>query len=856
MDKIKQFFRWCIKQLRRFWPWYKSLYQGKAWYTKALIGFCSFLISFIVYLGMVDMNFLWLFGKSPGYFSGIMDPQTSEASEIYSADGKLIGKFFNENRTPVKYEEVNPIFFKELIDTEDERFYKHFGIDPIGLFAAMKDAVVHRGGRGASTITQQLAKNMFRVRSQYSTGLLGKIPGLKILIVKSKEWIIATKLETVYSKKEIITMYANTVDFGNNSFGIKTAAKTYFNTTPRDLTAEQAAVLVGMLKATSYYNPRNNPKNSLARRNVVLDNLYHHGDISRQVCDSLKNIPIKLDFKVEENYDGQAKYFREAVANYLKDWCQANGYDLYSSGLKIYTTIDTRMQKYAEEAARKQMKQVQQNFNNHWSIYRNQSTNWLRQEPWQDENHKVIPNFIQQIAERQPFYKALLAKYPNNIDSVNYYYKEWKHPVKLFDYDKGTIVKEMTSEDSIKYMTTFMHCAFLAMEPQTGAVKAWVGDIDFASWKYDKVTAMRQPGSTFKLFVYTEAMNQGLTPCDKRRDEYISMQVFDKKKNKEVTWTPGNANGSFSGDSIPLKGAFARSINSIAVRLGQEMGIPRIIETAKRMGITSPLDDAPSLALGSSDVSLLEMVNAYCVIADNGRHHDPVLVTRIVDKDGNEVYVGPTKSETVIPYKSAFLMQQMLQGGLKEPGGTSQSLWGYVGNYRDTEFGGKTGTSNNHSDAWFMGVSPKLVVGAWVGGEYRSIHFRTGALGQGARTALPICGYFLQALFKDPAFKQYHGKFDKPHDSDITSDMYLCPSYYQAAKRDTTVADSTVMEEEVMLDEDGNPVNSNATEVGEATNREPKDGHEKANKEAAKPQEGKKEKKRKATEQQVNLDDI
>ena len=856
MDKIKQFFRWCIKQLRRFWPWYKSLYQGKAWYTKALIGFCSFLISFIVYLGMVDMNFLWLFGKSPGYFSGIMDPQTSEASEIYSADGKLIGKFFNENRTPVKYEEVNPIFFKELIDTEDERFYKHFGIDPIGLFAAMKDAVVHRGGRGASTITQQLAKNMFRVRSQYSTGLLGKIPGLKILIVKSKEWIIATKLETVYSKKEIITMYANTVDFGNNSFGIKTAAKTYFNTTPRDLTAEQAAVLVGMLKATSYYNPRNNPKNSLARRNVVLDNLYHHGDISRQVCDSLKNIPIKLDFKVEENYDGQAKYFREAVANYLKDWCQDNGYDLYSSGLKIYTTIDTRMQKYAEEAARKQMKQVQQNFNNHWSIYRNQSTNWLRQEPWQDENHKVIPNFIQQIAERQPFYKALLAKYPNNIDSVNYYYKEWKHPVKLFDYDKGTIVKEMTSEDSIKYMTTFMHCAFLAMEPQTGAVKAWVGDIDFASWKYDKVTAMRQPGSTFKLFVYTEAMNQGLTPCDKRRDEYISMQVFDKKKNKEVTWTPGNANGSFSGDSIPLKGAFARSINSIAVRLGQEMGIPRIIETAKRMGITSPLDDAPSLALGSSDVSLLEMVNAYCVIADNGRHHDPVLVTRIVDKDGNEVYVGPTKSETVIPYKSAFLMQQMLQGGLKEPGGTSQSLWGYIGNYRDTEFGGKTGTSNNHSDAWFMGVSPKLVVGAWVGGEYRSIHFRTGALGQGARTALPICGYFLQALFKDPAFKQYHGKFDKPHDSDITSDMYLCPSYYQTAKRDTTAADSTVMEEEVMLDEDGNPVNSNATEVGEATNREPKDGHEKANKEAAKPQEGKKEKKRKATEQQVNLDDI
>ena len=609
--KIKRFFSWCIRLLRNFWPWYKGLYKGRAWYTKTLIGIVSCIVAFFVYLGMVDMNFLWLFGKSPGYFSGIMAPQTSEASEIYSADGKLIGKYFNENRTPVKYEEVNPVFFRALIDTEDERFYKHFGIDPIGLFGAIKDAVLHHDGRGASTITQQLAKNMFRVRSQYSTGILGKVPGLKMLIIKSKEWIIATKLETVYSKKEIITMYANTVDFGNNSYGIKTAAKTYFNTTPLNLTTEQAAVLVGMLKATSYYNPKTNPEHSLARRNTVLTNMYKHGDLKREACDSLKEIPIKLDFKVEENYDGQAKYFREAIANYLKDWCEENGYDLYSSGLKIYTTIDTRMQKYAEDAARKQMKQVQQNFNNHWSIYRNQSSNWLRQEPWQDENHHVIPNFIQQIAERQPFYKALIARFPNNPDSVNYYYKEWKHPVKVFDYDKGTVVKEMTSEDSIKYMTTFMHCAFLAMEPQTGAVKAWVGDIDFDSWKYDKVTAMRQPGSTFKLFVYTEAMNQGLTPCDKRRDEYISMQVYDKKQHKEVTWTPGNANGSFSGDSMPLKSAFAKSINSVAVRLGQEMGIKRIIETAKKMGIVSPLDDEPSLALGSSDVTLLEMVNAY-----------------------------------------------------------------------------------------------------------------------------------------------------------------------------------------------------------------------------------------------------
>lgn len=853
MNKLKRFGAWLWRKLRGIWPWYKGLYQGKAWYVKTLVAIASCIIALIIYLGAVDINFLWLFGKSPGFFSGIMNPQTSEASEIYSADGKLIGKFFNENRTPVEYEEVNPDFFHALVDTEDERFYKHIGIDPIGLFGAVKDAVFRHDARGASTITQQLAKNMFRVRSQYSTGLLGKVPGLRILIVKSKEWIIALKLETVYTKKEIITMYANTVDFGANSYGIKTAAKTYFNTTPKDLTTDQAAVLVGMLKATTYYNPKTNPENSLARRNVVLNNMVLHGDLSHERFEELKAQPIKLDFKVEENYDGQAKYFRGAVANHLKEWCEEEGYDLYSSGLKIYTTIDTRMQKYAEDAARKQMKQVQQNFNNHWDIHRKQDKKWLRQEPWQDENHKVIPNFIQGIAERQPFYKALIAKFPNNPDSVNYYYREWVHPVKVFDYDKGTVTKMMTSEDSIKYMTTFLHCAFVAMEPQTGAVKAWVGDIDFDTWKYDKVTAERQPGSTFKLFVYTEAMNQGLTPCDKRRDEYISMDVYDKKKHEMTKWTPSNANGSFSGDSMPLKSAFAKSINSVAVRLGQEMGIKRIIETAQKMGITSPLEDTPALALGASDVNLLDMANAYCVVANNGKRHAPVLVTRIVDRDGKEVYKTPETEEQVIPYKSAFLMQQLLQGGMREPGGTSQSLWGYVGDFRDTEFGGKTGTTNNHSDAWFMGVSPKLVVGAWVGGEYRSIHFRTGALGQGSRTALPICGYFLQALFQDPAFLHYHGKFEKPKDADITRDMYTCASYVPVAKVDTTLIDSLATSEEILLDENGNPIIKEATtDEGNDPMTEveaPTTGTEKKEKD-------KKKEKSKPQEQVINFDDL
>ena len=763
---------------------------------KTITAIVSMIVLLFLYLGAVDINFLWLFGKSPGYFSGIRDPQTSQASEIYSADGVLIGKFFNENRTPVKYDEVSKDFWRALIDTEDERFYSHMGVDPIGIFGAVKDALLHHDGRGASTITQQLAKNMFRVRSQYSTGLLGKVPGLKILIVKSKEWIIATKLETIFTKEEIITMYANTVDFGSNAFGIKTAAKTYFNTTPKDLTTEQAAVLVGMLKATTYYNPLANPENSLRRRNVVLQNMVTHNDLSQERCDSLMQLPIKLEYKVENNYDGKALYFRQAVADYLKSWCMENNYDLYSSGLKIYTTIDTRMQKYAEDAAIKQMKQVQRNFRNHWG----------NNDPWIDETGKVIPNFIEDIAKRQPFYKALLAKFPNEPDSINYYLNK-PHKVKLFDYENGTIEMEMSSLDSIRYMVKFMHCAMIAMEPQTGAVKAWVGDIDYKSWKYDKVTAMRQPGSTFKLFVYTEAMNQGLTPCDKRRDEYISMQVYDAKKHEMTTWTPGNANGTFSGDSMPLKSAFAKSINSVAVRLGQEMGIKRIIDTAHKMGIKSRLDDAPALALGSSDVNLLELANSYCTISNNGKHHEPVLVTRIVDKDGNEVYRGPETEEQAISYKSAFLMQQLLKGGMLEPGGTSQSLWGYVGNFKDTEFGGKTGTSNNHSDAWFMCVSPKLVVGAWVGGEYRSIHFRTGALGQGSRTALPICGYFLESVLSDPAFAQYRAKFDKPNDDNITSDMYTCQSYYHSAVADTTEKDSAIVTtEEIILDENGNPI--------------------------------------------------
>lgn len=758
IENIKRLLSKVKQILKRFGHWYVHRFKGQPWWYKAIAGIISFVVFVILYFTAVNLNFLWLFGKSPTIHS-IMHPETSEASELYSEDSVLIGKYFNENRTPVEYEEINPVFFKALIDTEDERFYSHHGIDFQGLFAAFKD-ILKGHARGASTLTQQLVKNMFRVRTQYSTGLLGKIPGVKILIMKSKEWVLAVELEMFYEKKEILTMYANTVDFGSNAFGIKTAAKTYFNTTPKDLTAEQAAVLVGLLKATSTYNPRINPENSIMRRNVVLDNMQKHGHLTKQECDSIKKLPLGLNYKVETVYDGKALYFREAVANYLRQWCKDNGIDLYSAGLKIYSTLNYKMQKYAEEALVKQMRTVQRNFRNHWGD----------QDPWRDENHNVIPNFIEDLAKKTDHYKALSQKYDNE-DSI-FYYLNQKHKVKLFDYD-GEKEEEMSTIDSIRYMVKFMHAGFVSMEPQNGHVKAWVGDIDFKSWKYDKVTAMRQPGSTFKLFVYTEAMNQGLTPCDRRLDDYISLDVMNEKGELEP-WRPHNANGYFTGDSIPLLAAFAQSINSVAVRVGMEVGTSNIVKTAHNMGIKSPLHDTPSISLGSSDVNLLELVNAYSTVVDDGRVHEPVLVTKIVDRHGKVIYTAKDESHQAIPYRSAFFMQQLLQGGLREYGGTSMALWRFVRKFdKSTSFGGKTGTSNNHSDAWFVGVTPWLVSGAWVGGEYRSIHFRTGALGQGSRTALPIVGYYLESVLDDPQFSKYRRKFPNPKE-DIDRSCYSC----------------------------------------------------------------------------------
>ena len=749
--------------MRAFWRWYKSIYVGRPWYVKAFSAFASLVVFLLVYSVMVFFNVFWLFGKSPS-ISSIMNPKTSNASYVYSADGQLLCKFFDENRSPVKYEEVSPLFFKALIDTEDERFYDHSGVDFAGMMGAAKDLVVHRRARGASTITQQLVKNMFKVRTEYSTGLLGKIPGLSIVIMKTKEILLAFAIEARFSKEEIITMYANTVDFGNGAYGIKTAARTYYNTSPDSLTVDQSATLVGLLKATSNYNPKRNPQRSMKRRNVVLHNMVLHGDLDNATFQRLKNEPTALHFTVENATTGRAQYFRNAIDGdeQLKQWREEHNVNFYTDGLKIYTTLDSRMQQHAEDAVLEKMYEIQQRFNQRWG-----------DDPcWVDEQGNVVPGFVESVAKKTPYYNVLASRYPNHPDSVTYYMNQ-KREMRMFKYEKrdGKVVASsqimnISPMDSVAYMLHFMHAGLVAMDPRTGFVKAWVGDIDYKTWQYDKVTSMRQSGSTFKLFVYAAAMEQGLTPCDTELDEVFHWNVYNEDKGVMEDYSPHNANGNCTGNQMSFREAFARSINIVAVRVGKRVGFSNVRATAETMGIKSPLrpdnanEDKPAMCLGSMDVNLLEMVNGYCTVANYGKHIDPVLVTRIVKTNphGEEEviydYMEEVNANKAISARAAFFMQKLLGAGLTDAGGTSQSLTDYVDPYTSTtDFGGKTGTSNNYSDAWFVGTSPNLVAGVWVGGEYRSIHFTSGSQGQGSRTALPICGKFFEKVWGDPRLR-------------------------------------------------------------------------------------------------------
>ena len=735
----------------------------KKWYVKILIVLLGIVLNFFVLLWAVDVNFLWLFGNSPSV-DEIGQGILPEASVIYSADNKIIGKFFTENRSEVKFDELPEDLINTLVSTEDERFYSHYGIDFQGLFSALKDIVFNSKKRGASTITQQLVKNLYKTRTtKYSHGLLGRIPGIKTLVAKLKEWIVAFKIEMRFSKQEILVMYFNTVDFGSNAFGIKTAAKTYFNKLPENLKVEEDAVLIGLLKATTTYNPKLNPKNSLKRRNTVLQNMVKNGFLTQKQYDSLSQIPIKLDFSVEDNYDGVALHFRDQLSGYLKEWLKETGKNLYCDGLKIYVTIDSSMQAYAEEAAKMQMKSLQDSFNIHWR----------GRNPWCDAYHKEIPNFIENIAHKLPQFQKFIKQGYDTLKAMEELNKP--HKLTVFDYKEGQKDTTLSTLDSIRYMVKFLHCALVAIEPQTRHIKAWVGDLDFKFWKYDKVTALRQPGSTFKLFDYTEAMRQGFSPCDERKDQYVVWPVWDKGKRKQ--WIPHNADGICTDTVYSLRAAFARSINTVAVQVSKEVGIENICKTAHAMGITTPLNDTmPSTCLGGNDVTLLDLTNSYCTVMADGEYQAPVLVTKILDKNGEIIYTAPEHTIQALDYETAFLMQTMLKGAMTEHHCTSGYLWRYVRDWYNTcGFGGKTGTSNNHSDGWFIGVTPGLVSGVWVGGEFRSIHFRGGEIAGGNFTALPVCGKFLQKVLSDTAFSRYQQKFPAPQTK--ISRNYNCKAY-------------------------------------------------------------------------------
>jgi penicillin-binding protein 1A len=711
--------------------------------------FLGFVFYFWLYTRLVSMNFLWLFGSMPD-LEKLENPKQVIASELYSADGVLLGKYFRENRSPVAYEDINPIMVKALIATEDVRFYEHSGID-LNSLISIPIYLLKGDNRGGSTLTQQLAKNLFKTRNDASKGVLGYVPLLNTMIIKTKEWIMATRLEKTFTKEEILTMYLNTVDFGSNSFGIKVACSTFFACSPKELGIAQAATLVGLLKAPTSYSPVLNPEKSLERRNVVLGQLLKYQIITETAFDSLSTLPLVVNYKQETQNDGSGTYFRSVVGNYLRDWCKKNGLDLYADGLKIYTTLNSRIQAHAEAAVDSQMKVLQDKFYKHWK----------GKNPWVDDKDNEIPGFIEKVAKRTDYYIYLKKKYEGDKDSIEFHMNR-KRKMRVFAWrgDRDTILSPI---DSIRYYKHFLQCGMMTMDPFSGQILAWVGGINFKYFKYDHVyQSKRQPGSTFKPFVYCAAIDKGMSPCDKMIDQRVFINYYDRWLKKDTVWSPRNSDWVFTGEEMTLRRAMAKSVNSITAQLVQKIGAQAVIEYAHKLGIQSRLDTIPSVGLGSSDVSLYEMIGAYSTFLNKGVWTEPIFVTRIEDKNGNLIHEFVPQRKHAISEETAWLMLHMLKGGLEEPGGTSQALFQHGGLFKGNEFGGKTGTSSNHSDGWFMGVTKNLVSGVWVGGDDRSIHFRTSALGEGARTACPVYGIYMEKLYEDKETGVKMGYFPTP----------------------------------------------------------------------------------------------
>lgn len=719
-----------------------------------------FIYFVIIFFSAIELNFLWLFGYSPD-MNDIKTPTLSLSSEVYYADGTLIGRYYKENRSPVEFKSISPNIINALIATEDVRFYHHHGVDFYSFFSSVL-STAKGDRRGGSTITQQLAKNLFETRKKKSQGYVRRIPFIRTIVYKCKEWLTAFKIEHVYNKEQILTLYLNTVPFGNNSFGIKTASLKIFNKTPDAVNPAEAATLVGMLKATSTYNPINNPKHSLERRNIVLGQMLKYGYLKKTEYDTSVQKPLKLDLSYVENEGQGDSYLRQAVGRWLRKWLKSNDYDLYQDGLKIYTTIDSRMQQYAEQAVAEKMKMLQKRFDNLWG----------KKNPWRDSNGDEIVDFLLKAEQRLPIYALLQKKYAGNTTLINQYFQQPKR-MKVFTWN-GEKDTTFSSVDSIKYYTRILNTGMMTLEPVSGKIKVWVGGIDHKYFNYDHVNqSRRQAGSTFKPFAYLTALDNGFNPCDKFTDKPVSIKYMDN--GRPQVWEPKNADFRFSYQEMSLRWAMGKSVNSITAQVTEQVGWDKIVAYAHRCGIESPLKSVPSVSLGSNDVSVYEMVRAYSTFLNKGDKIDPLLVTKITDQGGNVLDEFTLKSEKAINPETAWLMLYMFRGGMEEPGGTSQALWEYPGLWKkENQIGGKTGTSSNYVDGWYMGITKNLVTGVWVGADDRSVHFTSSETGEGSHTALPIFARFMEKVYADKNSGYTYGMFPKPWVK-ITK-KYDCPS--------------------------------------------------------------------------------
>jgi len=742
---------------------------------------------FFYCFGGVILFFLFaswgLFGSMPS-FDELENPNSNVATEIISSDGVTIGKFYLENRTPVKFAELPDHLVKALVATEDERFYEHSGIDTKGTLRA---ALSLGSSGGASTLTQQLAKNLFH-------GEGSKFLPFRI-IQKAKEWIIATKLERQYTKKEIIAHYLNTVDFVNTAVGIRSASKVYFGKEPKDLTVDEAAMFVGMLKNPSLFNPVRRLQKVTDRRNVVLHQMEKNKFLTKERKEFFQAKPIVLKFTPESHIEGSATYFREYLRDFMKQWVKDNPkkdgdgeYDIYRDGLKIYTTIDSRMQQYAEEAASEHLANLQEEFNKRQKDNPNAPFTGIT-----PAETKLIMERSMKNSER---WRIMNEKGFDEDKIVKSFDVPAKMKVFTWKGEKDTL---LTPRDSILYYKHFLQTGMMAMEPQTGHVKAWVGGINYKHFQYDHVgQGARQVGSTFKPFLYATAIEQlKMSPCDSIYDSPFTMPKG--RYGIDADWTPKNSTGNYRG-MVNLKSALANSINTVSAKLIDKVGPEAVVDMTKKLGVSSEIPVQPSIALGAVDITVEQMVAAFSTFANQGVYMKPQVIVKIVDKNGVVLYEPVPESRDVMSKDVAYTMIKLMEG-VTEYGTGSRLRWGSAPesarvtgvpyNLRNP-IAGKTGTSQNNSDGWFIGMVPNLAAGVWVGNEDRSAHFEQTNMGQGATMALPIWGIFMRKCYEDESLNISQKPFEKPENFAIKVDCWTPRK---------AVVDSLAVEEETQTEE-------------------------------------------------------